>query len=209
VQDVLVRPDGRRFVDSWDEEGDFAFVREDEAGAWLEHGFAVLRREDEYAVPTIEPAPHPFLGLEAVDLERLRLLDDELRQDVPGTDGWRWQHDAFVAQTYSSPSVYLVTPEYTGICRVWIGGPTPRVGFVGVRRDERQRGLGRALVAAALGETRALGHAEVTTEIDVENAASQALFRGFGARRIGGYVELRRSRRSSNPAYGTNSWHVT
>jgi RimJ/RimL family protein N-acetyltransferase len=45
-------------------------------------------------------------------------------------------------------------------------------------------------VAAALGETNALGFSEVTTEIDVENAASQALFRGFGARRIGGFAEL-------------------
>ena len=32
----------------------------------------------------------------------------------------------------------------------------------------------------------------MTTEIAVENAASQALFRGFGARRIGGFVELSR-----------------
>jgi ribosomal protein S18 acetylase RimI-like enzyme len=190
LQDVGVRPDGRVFVDSWEQEGDFAFVREDEVAEWLGHGFVVHRREDEYLVPTVPPAAHPFLHLEEVDLVRLRLLDDELRQDVPGADGWRWEHDAFVAQTFSSPSVYLVTREYTGICRVWLRTPTARLGFVGVCRSQRQCGLGRALVAAALGETRALGHSAVTTEIDVENAASQALFRGFGASRIGGYAEL-------------------
>jgi ribosomal protein S18 acetylase RimI-like enzyme len=187
-----VRPDGRVFVRSWEDEGEYAFVREDDVAPWLERGFVVHRHEDEYVVPTVAPAPHPFLHLEDVDLARLRLLDDELRQDVPGTDGWRWAHEDFVAQTFSSPSVYLVTPDYTGVCRIWLRGPTPRLGFVGVCRSQRQCGLGRALVAAALGEARALGHDEVTTEIDVENIASQALFRGFGARRVGGYAELRR-----------------
>ena len=187
-----VRPDGKVFARSPEDDGDYAECREDDVERWLAAGWSVQRREDEYAVPTVAPAPHPFLDLEAADLERLRLLDDELRQDVPGTAGWGWTHEDFVAETYSSPSVYVVTPGYDGICRVWLREPTPHLGFVGVRRSERGRGLGRSLVAAALGETNALGFSEVTTEIDVENAASQALFRGFGARRIGGFVELAR-----------------
>jgi ribosomal protein S18 acetylase RimI-like enzyme len=187
-----VRPDGKVFARLPDDAGDYAESREDDVERWLAAGWSVQRREDEYAVPTVAPAPHPFLDLEATDLERLRLLDDELRQDVPGTAGWRWTHEDFVAETYSSPSVYLVTPAYDGICRVWLREPTPRLGFVGVRRAARGRGLGRALVAAALGEANALGFVEVTTEIDVENAASQALFHGFGARRIGGFVALER-----------------
>jgi ribosomal protein S18 acetylase RimI-like enzyme len=189
-----VRPDGKVFARSPEDDGDYAECRDEDAERWLAAGWTIHRREDEYAVATIAPTPHSFLHLADVDLERLRLLDDELRQDVPGTDGWRWTPDDFVAETYSSPSVYLVTPAYDGICRVWLRGPTPRLGFVGVRRSERGRGLGRELVTAALGETNALGFAEVTTEIAVENAASQALFRGFGARRVGGFVELVRPR---------------
>ena len=185
-----VRPDGKAFAHSPEDDGDYAECRDSAAERWLAAGWTIQRLEDEYVVPTVPPAPHPFLHLEDADLERLRLLDDELRRDVPGTDGWRWAHDDFLAETYSSPSVYLVTPGYDGICRVWLREPTPRLGFVGVRRSVRRRGFGRALVAAALGETNALGFAEVTTEIDVENAASQALIRGFGARRIGGFVEL-------------------
>jgi ribosomal protein S18 acetylase RimI-like enzyme len=185
-----VRPDGKAFARSPDDAGDYAGCREDDVERWLAAGWAINRREDEYVVPTLPAGPHPFLDLEAADLERLRLLDDELRQDVPGTSGWRWTHEDFVAETYSSPSVYLVTPAYNGICRVWLREPTPRLGFVGVRRAARGRGLGRALVAAALGETNALGFVEVTTAIDVENEESQALFRGFGARRVGGFVEL-------------------
>jgi ribosomal protein S18 acetylase RimI-like enzyme len=185
-----VRPDGKVFARSPEEDGDYAERRDDDAERWLAAGWTIHRREDEYVVPTVPPAPHPFLHLEDVDLERLRLLDDELRQEVPGTAGWRWTHEDFVAETFSSPSVYLVTPAYDGSCRVWLREPTPRLGFVGVRRSERRRGLGRALVAAALGETRALGFTQVTTEIDVENEASQGLFRSFDAHRIGGFVEL-------------------
>jgi ribosomal protein S18 acetylase RimI-like enzyme len=185
-----VRPDGKVFARSPEDDGHYAECRDDDAERWLAAGWTIQRREDEYVVPTVPPAPHPFLHLEDADLERLRLLDERLRQDVPGTDGWRWTQEHFLAETYASPSVYLVTPEYDGICRVWLREPTPRLGFVGVRRPARGRGLGRALVAGALGETNALGFSEVTTEIDVENAASQALFRGFGARRIGGFVEL-------------------
>jgi ribosomal protein S18 acetylase RimI-like enzyme len=189
-----VRPDGKVFARSPEDDGDYAECRDDDAERWLTAGWTIQRREDEYVVPTVPPAPHEFLHLEDTDLERLRLLDEELRQEVPGAAGWRWTHEDFVAETYSSPSVYLVTPVYDGICRVWLRKPTPRLGFVGVRRPARSRGLGRALVTAALGETNALGFSEVTTEIDVENAASQALFHGFGARRIGGFVELTRSR---------------
>ena len=189
-----LRPDGKTFASSPEDEGEYAECRETDVGPWLAVGWTVHRREDEYLVRTVTAQPHPFLHLEDVDLERLRLLDDELRQDVPGTAGWRWTHEDLLAETYSSPSVYLVTPGYEGICRVWLREPTPRLGFVGVRRSARGRGLGRAMVAAALGETNALGFGEVTTEIDVDNTASQALFRGFGARRIGGFVELARTR---------------
>jgi ribosomal protein S18 acetylase RimI-like enzyme len=187
-----LRPDGKTFARSPEDEGEHAECREDDVESWLAAGWTVVRHEDEYAVPTVEAEPHPFLHLEDVDLERLRLLDDELRRDVPGIGDWRWTHEAFLAETHSSPSVYLVTTAYDGICRVWLREPTPRLGFVGVRRSARGQGLGRALVAAALGETNALGFGEVTTEIDVNNAASQALFRSFGARRIGGFAELTR-----------------
>jgi ribosomal protein S18 acetylase RimI-like enzyme len=192
-----VRPDGKVFARSPEDECDYAECREDDAERWLAAGWTIRRREDEYAVATAASGPHPFLHLGDVDLERLRLLDDELRQDVPGIAGWRWTHDEFVAETYSSPAVYLVASGYEGICRIWLREPAPRLGFVGVCRSRRRQRLGRALVAAALGETNALGFGEVTTEIDVENAASQALFRSFGARRIGGYLEL--VRLSSRP----------
>jgi hypothetical protein len=61
-------------------------------------GFTVSRREDEYRVPTdpaitgLEQASFPA-GLHAIsaadaDVDALRLLDDLLREDIPGADGW-------------------------------------------------------------------------------------------------------------------------
>ena len=121
------------------------------------------------------------------------MLDDELRQEVPGTAGWRWTHDDFVAETYSSPSVYLVTPGYDGhLPRLAARADTSARASSACAVRRAGAGSGGRSSAAALGETNALGFSEVTTEIDVENAASQTLFRGFGARRIGGFVELAR-----------------
>jgi GNAT superfamily N-acetyltransferase len=196
--EIWERPDGRRFVfgDSSDLPGGelYVSVREGDEGQWIERGFTVWRREDEIEVPTVPASPHDFLGLGDVDENRLRLLDDELRQDTPGSDGWRWTADGFHEETFDAPSIYLVAKDYAGICRVWLDKSPPRLGFVGVLREHRREGLGRALVTAALGEATALGHERVMAEVDEANAASQALFRGFGARRIGGYVELVRPR---------------
>lgn len=41
--------------------------------------------------------------------DTLRALDDELRQDVPGIDGWRWDEAGFRAETYDSPAYDLAT----------------------------------------------------------------------------------------------------
>jgi ribosomal protein S18 acetylase RimI-like enzyme len=196
--EVWERPDGRRFVfgDSDDlPDGElYVSVREGDEERWIARGFAVWRREDEIEVPTVPASPHDFLALGDVDEDRLRLLDDELRQDTPGSDGWVWPAEDFHDETYDAPSIYLVAADYAGICRVWLDKSPPRLGFVGVRREHRREGLARKLVTAALGQAAALGHERVTAEVDEANAASQALFRSFGARRIGGFVELVRPR---------------
>lgn len=192
---VFTRPDGRDFVrEPLPVDGVYGECREEELERWLAAGYVVVRREDEYLVPTQPPVAHGFLSLADVDLDRLRLLDEELRQDTPGAAGWRWEPDAFRRETSSDPSVYLVASEYAGICRLWLREPTPRLGFIGVRRVARGRGLARELVRAALGGTRALGYGSVTCEIDTTNVASQRLFASFGARRIGGYAEVFRPR---------------
>jgi RimJ/RimL family protein N-acetyltransferase len=205
---LFVRPDGRRFLrgepDDLPSGEIYATVAESDVARYEHAGFAVNRREDEYLVPTAQhdaepPAGYGFRRADEADEQQLRLLDDALRQDVPGTEGWRWEPADFRAETFETtafdPATYLVALEessgrYVGLIRVWMKVPTPRLGMIGVVPSHRGRGLASALMRAVLRELHQRGVAEVTTEVDVANAASQALLAGFGAHRVGGHVEL-------------------
>ena len=205
----MIRPDGRRFVRVADlrepPEGEvYCAVSEGdvESLALCERlGFVVNRHESRYLVPT-DPVPAAALPegvrlvtADEVDLERLRLLDDALRQDVPGTDGWRWDEAGFRGEFDDAydPSTYLVAVAedgaYVGLVRVWHNPAGPRLGMVGVLPEHRRQGLARALLAQVLAVLRERGIAEVATEVDDENVASRALLTP-GARRVGGSIEL-------------------
>ena len=170
-------------------------------------GFAVHRHEHHYRVPTAGPAvsgrrvPAGFAVISAADadVDRLRELDDALRQDVPGAAGWRNDPRTFADQTFNDPefdpATYLIalhenTGEYAGLVRVWIRPHLPRLGLIGVRAAYRRQGLAIALIARAFGVVSARGVAEVTCEVDETNVASNALMANLGASRTGGAVEL-------------------
>jgi ribosomal protein S18 acetylase RimI-like enzyme len=65
-----------------------------------------------------------------------------------------------------------------------------RLGFVGVARDHRRRGIGTALLGRVFAVLAARGVAEVTTEIDLENVASRRTIEPLGTRVVGQNVEL-------------------
>ena len=226
--DVL-RPDGRLLVRSageWTDETAAAAVEladrrglpalahvsdqaESERAALARAGFVEARRQAvvaislERALVALADASVPA-GIQVrsaadVDPHRLRLLDDELRQDVPGTSGWRSTPEEFDDDTFADPAfdprTYLVavdeaSGEYLGLVRVWMNERGPRLGLVGVRGDRRRQGLASALLASALTAVRATGAAEVTAEHDLGNEASAALVAGLGVRRVGVQVEL-------------------
>jgi ribosomal protein S18 acetylase RimI-like enzyme len=212
---VRVRPDGRCFIrlDELDSVTDGElYVDVDEADAQaiarcIERGFRINRRESAYRVPTsrgtgrIVPNGVAFLRADEADEARLRALDDVLRQDVPGTDGWCWDPQGFgeeLRQPAFDPSTYIVAAdaldgEYIGIARVWNNPKLPRLGFVGVVGTHRRLGIGHALLDRVFSVLAARGQSEVSTEIDDTNVASRALLAGFGARRCGGMIELRRA----------------
>ena len=207
---VFVRPDGRRFVRARElgaaPAGElYCTVDEDDAEtlALCERlGFVVNRRESRYALPTdaVAPAPLPagirVVTADEADEARLRLLDDALRQDVPGTEGWRWDEAGFREEfdDSSDPATYLVAVaengEYVGLVRVWHRPSGPRLGMIGVLPAYRRRGLARVLLATVFAVLHDLGLGEVSTDIDDENEASKALLLPLGARRVGGTVEL-------------------
>jgi ribosomal protein S18 acetylase RimI-like enzyme len=190
---VFRRPDGRIFTrDPADvDDGLDVYASVDgDLGPWLAAGFAEQRRENRYVVPTTTIRAtrlSELLTLDRADLDRLRELDDLLRQDVPGTDGWRWDPEAFREETADAdPELYVVAGDYVGIARVW----GTRLGFVGVRREHRRRGIASAMLAHVFGVLAARGVEEVTTEIDVENIASRATIEPLGSRVVGQSVEL-------------------
>ena len=170
-------------------------------------GYRVVRREDELVVPvgpalsaTAGPVPAGVTIAPADEKEsdRLARLDERLRQDVPGSDGWVNDPAEFRAYTFDEhldPRLYLVAVadgEYAGLVRVWRGHRVPRLGLIGVLRWHRRRGLARALLHAAFTPLAERGVELVSAEADVTNAPAQALLGSLGAGRTGGTVELRR-----------------
>ena len=214
---MFVRPDGRCFVrDPADavhapDRRLYATVDEADAGTqerWEQLGFEVSRREGVYLVPTdpavtglrdVEaPSGFLFVSADRVDEDRLRLLDDALRQDVPGTDGWRWSEAAFHEETFCAefdPATYLVAVEqtrgeYVGLARVWNKPSGSRIGLVGVLAQYRRRGIARALLAPPLAVLHHRGKHDVFAAVDDTNVASVSLISGLGAERIGGAIEF-------------------
>jgi GNAT superfamily N-acetyltransferase len=223
---ALHRQDGRVFVsvDSWRDDVFeqlaeamahdlrrplYTMVDEDDRehlGRWSSLGFVDSRREDEYAVPTAPEVtglgsaalPPGFSLVEAdrADEDRLRLLDQRLRQDVPGSRGWVHTPAEFHRWTFDhrmfDPSTYLVAVhagEYVGLARI-ARARLPRLGLVGVLPAHRRRGVARALLAAAFRPLHERGVGHVAAEADETNTAGTALLMGIGAQRTGGAVEL-------------------
>ena len=180
----------------------------DALDACVAAGFVEHRRESYYRVPTdpsltgLAGAAMPD-GLEVLsagdaDIDRLRLLDDALRQDVPGSDGWRWPPEEFRDETVSpffDPATYLVavaraSGEYVGLARVWKNRAGARLGMIAMLAPYRRRGAARALLGRAFAVLDACGQPSVTAEADDANVASVSLLTRLGARRYGGSIEL-------------------
>ena len=172
-------------------------------------GFTQNRRESSYLIPTdpaatglaAVPEPEGIVIISAAhsDEDQLRVLDDALRQDVPGTAGWTWDPGDFREETFDSdhfdPATYLVAVDedscdYIGLVRVWNNPGRPRLGLIGVLSPYRRRGLARALLARAFRVLHERGQAVVTAEADDANLASSSLLLRLGATRQAGFFEV-------------------
>jgi ribosomal protein S18 acetylase RimI-like enzyme len=63
---------------------------------------------------------------------------------------------------------------------IWTGADDCWLEDLFVRADAQGQGLGRALVEAALERARARGCGRVELDVDEDNAAARALYRGLG-----------------------------
>ena len=192
----------------------------DALDACAEAGFAVHRRESYCRIPIDHavtglagaelPAGLGVLSAASADITWLRLLDDALRQDVPGCEGWLWDAEQFRAETFSrffDPATYLVavdraSGEYAGLVRIWRNRAGPRLGLIAMLARYRRRGVARALLGRAFAVLAARGATSVAGEVDDTNVASVSLLTGLGARRYGGNVELIRRR----PGRSARDW---
>lgn len=171
-------------------------------------GFVICRRDHHYRVPVgpgrfrlADPAPPPGIALLSAadaDLDRLRVLDEVLRNDTPNTDSWRWSPADFQEETFSDgfdPATYQVAVEertgaYVGLARLWMKPAGPRFGFVGVLPRWRRTRVTYVLLSTMFGEVHRRGYTEVAGEVDAINWASNAIAARAGALRIGGSYEL-------------------
>ncbi|MFC9293721.1 GNAT family N-acetyltransferase [Streptomyces sp. NPDC057011] len=175
---------------------------------WEQLGFTAGRREWEYVLSTDPretglgavrpPAGVTILPGGEADERLLHALDAAIREEVEAGVGWRTMPAEVLPRPTvpmpPDPSQYTVAVRdgaYVGFVRV---APVPRrarIGLVAVRADRQRQGIGRALLAHALGSlSRDAGIDSAWAEVDESNTAAMALFAGIGARRAGGNLEL-------------------
>ena len=218
------------------DEGDEAELRN-----WSDAGFTVLRREHHYLVPTAPdrtrlagvalPAGMSLVSADAVDEYGLRMLDEALRQDVPGTDGWINDPQEFREYTFDErrfdPATYLVAVDhvsqaFAGLARVWNHPRQPHLGLVGVTSGYRRRGPGEDAARGRVRPAPALGSRTLTCRgwpglpaglggvgVDVQVAASASIStRHSGCtRRLTWTRELAGGR--SAEMYSSRTWRKT
>jgi ribosomal protein S18 acetylase RimI-like enzyme len=226
---ALRRPDARWFVacDTWfdavhdalvmtaaeDLHQDlYAVVNESDDEALARHvacGFVAHRREAEFTINVEQalralgasdpPTGYRFVSAADIDEVDLRILDDVLREDMPGSEGWVNQPQEFREYTFAAHfdrTAYLVAVDeadrLVGLVRIWKTPLPRRLGLIAVLREHRRRGLARALVTTALQAVQAQGVTSLSAEVDSENVPSLTLLEKMGAKRTGGTIELRR-----------------
>ena len=199
----VCRPDRRWFisVDAWQEADHHPLVNAmvadlrhdlhtridaadlDGLERWSRFGFEAERREVEFLFSP-DPARNGLdgalvprgLGLvpaEDVDEPALRDLDDRLRSELPGSDGWVSDpeefHDLVFDERFARRDTHLVAvddaqQQFAGLVRIWGNQQRARLTLLAVAQPYRRRGLARALLASALRPVHEQGIGEVMCE---------------------------------------------
>ncbi|MEV6976539.1 GNAT family N-acetyltransferase [Kitasatospora sp. NPDC093806] len=106
--------------------------------------------------------------------------------DRPGFPGWtREEWVDWLVEDDFRPGASLVALDGSGAAVGFVACAEGFLVQVGAVPAWRRRGLARALAVAALERLRAGGDAEVFLDVNVNNPASAALFRGLGFTEVG------------------------
>ncbi len=144
------------------------------------------------------PSGVRLVAVTDVDEEAAFRLDNELRQDVPGTEGWRGDRAWFHAEIHDDeafdPAAYLVAlgaeDEPLGLIRFWRNPDLPRLGLIGVRRSHRGGVLAAALLKEGLLAARGWGSEVFATETSLSNRAVHPRLSRLAASREGISLQL-------------------
>lgn len=146
------------------------------------------------------PRPYHVLSSRVVDEDRLFQLDNSLRNDVPGTDGWRGDRDSFHAELAEvppfDPEAYLVaidsaTDEYAGLVRIWRNDDGPRLGLLGVLRGHRKAPLAAALLRRGLEAASRWGYPTFVTETSLSNAIVHPRLQRLATESTGRFIQMK------------------
>ena len=138
----------------------------------------------------------------AVDEDRLFALDNTLRQDTLGTDGWQgdrdWFHDELAESPPFDPSAYLVavndrTGDHVGLVRIWRNPTGPRFGLIGVVPQYRTTTIAGALLRRALLAASQWGHETFTAETSPSNPTIYRRLSRLGAESLGQFYQMVRN----------------
>jgi GNAT superfamily N-acetyltransferase len=140
---------------------------------WFDSALGRLRR-------AWVPSGVAIHSADSVDLDRLFTLDNIIRNDVPGTEGWRGNRRWFRAELADEEfdaDGYLVavdqaSDEYIGLVRMWRKPSEPYLGLVGVIRQHRGGSIAAALLRQALSAAAGWGSETFGTHASISNPVS-------------------------------------
>jgi len=145
------------------------------------------------------PNGYSVVTAEAVDIDRLFALDNTLRHDVPGTDGWHgdraWFRGELTEAPPLDPTAYLVgthdaTDELVALVRIWRNPSGPRLGLIGVVAKHRSTVIAAALLKQALTAASSWGHDTFVTETSLTNRVIYPRLDRLGAESLGQSLQM-------------------
>jgi len=168
-----VAEEGARRTQSWSVAGDTAA-----ASLFQRHGYREVRRFWEMAIELNEDPPEPSVRVEPFREEDAQAFHAALEESF--ADHWEHTPEPFddwwarqLRRENYDPSLWFVIRdggEIAGVARCEPRPPVGWVGALGVRREFRGRGYGRALLQNSFREFRGRGFTRAALGVDAANA---------------------------------------
>lgn len=151
---------------------------------------------DLFAKPLVDTG-HRMVSVTSLDADAVAELDNSIRRDIPGTEGWIGTGAELAASLDDpefDPMLYRVaqhpaTGSLDGLIRVWNRKPEPRLGCIGVTRPWRRTRLALFLVQDIAQTLHARGVTHITAETDTTNRDSYMMARRQRGEAIRALVE--------------------